>query len=175
MLTHIDDMQDGPIDADAILTDDQLERGGLVKIEAYVRTRTSAAAARKAKQREAQEEAGIKQANITGTADTLETLKAIAKACANGKPLADAIVEAFPNVTSRVLVTPHTPSPAPIAPAIDPEVSRLAEIGRRVEAEDPEDKRHRQACERLGRKVIYLTGWKHKLVHWILNNEKEPS
>lgn len=158
MLTHIDDIQDGPIDADAILTDEQLERGGLVKIEAYVRTRTSAAAARKAKQREAQEEAGIKQANITGTADNLQTLKAIAKACASGKPLADAIVEAFPSVTSRALVTRAWPKSADA-----------------TEAEDPEDKRHRQACERLGRKVIYLTGWKHKLVHWILNNEKEPS
>lgn len=36
--------KDAPIAADAILTDQQLERGGLVKVEAFMRTRTSAAA-----------------------------------------------------------------------------------------------------------------------------------
>lgn len=110
------------IDADQVLSDEQLERGGLVRVEAFMRTKTSAAAARKAKQRETQEAAGIKQANIVAPAAVVETLKHIAKACATGDTIEKAILANVPTVTSHVLVTP------------DPELATLAEIGRKVKA-----------------------------------------
>lgn len=97
----IDDVKDSPIDADSILTDDQLGRGGLVKIEAFVRTKTSAAAARKAKQREHQKAEGIRTVTLTVPESAKEQLKAIAAEISSGKSLADAVQ----GVTSHGQVT----------------------------------------------------------------------
>lgn len=123
-IKHVEDItgQDGPIDADAILTDEQLGRGGLVKVEAFMRTRTSAAAARKAKQRERDETGGLRQVNIKTTEETGTALKSIAAEIGRGATLVDAIVKAVPSVTSHALVT-----------TIDPETERLAAIGRKLE------------------------------------------
>ena len=41
-IQYLDEVTDTPIDADSILTDDQLGRASLVKIEAFVKTKTSA-------------------------------------------------------------------------------------------------------------------------------------
>ena len=41
-IQYLDAVKDAPIDADSILTDDQLGRASLVKIEAFVKTKTSA-------------------------------------------------------------------------------------------------------------------------------------
>jgi hypothetical protein len=113
--------QDKPINALAILTDDQLERGGLVKVEAFMRTRTSAAAARKAKQREREESVGLKQVNIKTTDDAGQALKSIAAEIGKGLKIEDAIIKAVPSVTSHVLVTP-----------LSIETETLAAIGRAV-------------------------------------------
>ena len=123
--SHIEqlDDQNKPIDADAILTDDQLERGGLVKVEAFMRTRTSAAAARKAKQRDRDASEGLRQINIKTTEEAGQALKSIAAEIGRGATMVDAVVKAVPAVSSRTLVTP-----------IDPETERLAAIGRKVEA-----------------------------------------
>lgn len=112
--------QDKPLDSAALLTDEQLERGGLVRVQAYMRTTTSAAAARKAKQRETQSEQGIKQANITGPAEIIAIMKAITTACKTGDSIEKAILAAVPTVTSHTLVT-------------NPEIERLAAIGRKLE------------------------------------------
>ncbi len=93
--------KDAPIAADAILTDQQLERGGLVKVEAYMRTRTSAAAARKAKQRERQATEGLKTITLVAPTAANEPLRQIAKACSEGKSLEEAVQ----SVTSRGQVT----------------------------------------------------------------------
>lgn len=90
-----------PIEAETILTDDALTRGGLVKVEAFIRTKTSAAAARKAKQRESQKKAGMKQINVTVPVEVHDKIKAIAKACAEGKTFETAVQ----SVTSHALVT----------------------------------------------------------------------
>lgn len=82
---------DQPIDVQAILTDDQLERGGLVKVEAFIRTKTSAAAARKAAQRERDTDAGLRQVNIKTTEETGSALKSIAAEVGRGATLVDAI------------------------------------------------------------------------------------
>ena len=102
-LQFIEDVEakNAPLATEAILTDEALERGGLVKIEAFVRTKTSAAAARKAKQRETQEAAGLKQINITAPEEVQEKIKAIAKACTAGQSFETAVQ----SVTSHALVT----------------------------------------------------------------------
>lgn len=137
---HVEDIagQDKPIDAEAILTDEQLERGGLVKVEAFMRTRTSGAAARKAKQRDRDESDGLRQVNIKTNDETGIVLKSIAAEIGRGATLVDAIVKAVPSVTSHALVTP--------APVIDAGTERLSAIGRRVEA---------------------FTGWKRSILNFI--------
>lgn len=137
-IKHVEDItgQDKPIDADAILTDEQLERGGLVKVEAFMRTRTSAAAARKAKQRERDESEGLKQVNIKATEEVGATLKSIAAEIGRGATLVDAIVKTVPSVTSHALVTPK-PEIIEVEKLVEvsnPETERLAEIGRKAEA-----------------------------------------
>jgi len=111
--------KDAPIAADAILTDQQLERGGLVKVEAFMRTRTSAAAARKAKQREKQATEGLRTITLVAPIAANEPLRQIAKACSEGK----SVEEAIKSVTSHGQVTTE-----------NKETARLAEIGKKVEA-----------------------------------------
>lgn len=100
-IQFLDEVKDSPIDATDILTDEQLGRGGLVKIEAFVRTKTSAAASRKAKQRETQKAEGIHTITLTVPAAAKEQLKAVAAEVASGKSL----VKAVQNVTSHGQVT----------------------------------------------------------------------
>ena len=100
-IQFIDEVKDAPIDADSILTDDQLGRAGLVKIEAFVRTKTSAAAARKAKQRAKEKAEGIQTVTLTVSTAAKEQLKAVAAEVASGKSLVDAVQ----SVTSHGQVT----------------------------------------------------------------------
>ena len=100
-IQFIDELKDAPIDADSILTDDQLGRAGLIKIEAFVRTKTSAAALRKAKQREHQKAEGIHTVTLTVPVEAKEQLKAVAAEIASGKNLVDAVQ----SVTSHGQVT----------------------------------------------------------------------
>lgn len=100
----LDEVKDAPIDSADILTDEQLGRGGLVKIEAFVRTKTSAAASRKAKQREAQKAEGMGQVNLTVPLEKKEQLKEVAAELASGKSLIEALQKALQSVTS------HAPS-----------------------------------------------------------------
>jgi len=100
-IQFIDEVKDAPLDANNILTDDQLGRAGLVKIEAFVRTKTSAAASRKAKQRAKEKAEGIQTVTLTVPTAAKEQLKAVAAEVANGKSL----VEAVQSVTSHGQVT----------------------------------------------------------------------
>lgn len=97
----LDEVKNSPIDANDILTDEQLGRGGLVKIEAFVRTKTSACAMRKAKQRETQKAEGIHTITITIPTEAKEQMKAIAAEITSGKSL----VEAMQSVTSHGQIT----------------------------------------------------------------------
>ena len=49
---HVEDIEDAPIDVDAVLSDEALIEGGLVPIKAYARTRSSKAALRAKRHRE---------------------------------------------------------------------------------------------------------------------------
>ncbi len=100
-IRFIDEVKDAPIDASSILTDDQLNRAGLIKIEAFVRTKTSAAASRKAKQRAKEKTEGIQTVTLTIPAAAKEQIKAIAVEISSGKT----ITEAAQSVTSHGQVT----------------------------------------------------------------------
>lgn len=122
--THIEDVANAPIDADAALTDEQLEAGGLVPVKAFMRTRASANAARVQKSRakaEAGEEgrAPRKQLNLTAPAD--DDARAALKAASEAM-LAGAISPA----DVRSMLTSQ-----PAAPAIDADA---LDLGRRVQA-----------------------------------------
>lgn len=100
-IRFLDEMRDSPIDTADILTDEQLGRGGLFKIEAFVRTKTSAAAARKAKQRKNQKAEGIHTVTLTIPAEAKKQLQAVAAEINSGKTL----TEAVQSVTSHGQVT----------------------------------------------------------------------
>lgn len=100
-IQFIDEVKDAPIDTNSILTDEQLGRAGLIKIEAFVRTKTSAAASRKAKQRAKEKAEGIQTVTLTVPAAAKEQLKAVAAEVASGKSLVDAVQ----SVTSHGQVT----------------------------------------------------------------------
>lgn len=122
-IQFLDEVKDSPIDAADILTDEQLGRGGLVKIEAFVRTKTSAAASRKAKQREIQKAEGIHTVTLTVPEAAKKQLQAVAAEMSSGKSL----VEAVQSVTSHGQVTvPQNTQP------VAPQKTREHVIGERV-------------------------------------------
>ncbi len=103
-----------------LVTDEQLENAGLVKITAYVRTEQSKAAERKAKQRQKEESEGVKQLNLKANAENHEILKKVAASLQSAsteqkKLLEDILAQiknsntpapnAKPSVTSHKIVT----------------------------------------------------------------------
>jgi len=88
--THISYLEDAqevglPVD-DITLNDEELEKGGLVKTSAYVRTKKSKNALRVAKHKEMKKEKGIKQLNVEVPEELKEEFKKAAKeACETGE------------------------------------------------------------------------------------------
>lgn len=122
-IKHIEDIPETPISAEQVLTDDQLKTGGLVKTEAWMRTKSSKGALRVQKHREAKQAEGLKQLNVVAPIEIHEQLKAIAKAAAEGKPMPEAKpVEIIKEIIKEV------------AAPIPEDVKRLAQIGSKAEA-----------------------------------------
>jgi hypothetical protein len=111
-----------------LVTDEQLEGAGLIKVTAFIRGPQSAAAARKAKQRAKEAEEGVKQLNLKASVEHHDLLKEIAasiqSANAEQKKLLQDLVTAITNKTS--VTSPATspvtiPQPAPVTiPAVTP-------------------------------------------------------
>jgi len=74
-------------DPSAVLTDDQLQAGGLRPVKAFVRTRVSRNAMRVKKHREKAAQEGLEQVNVVAPPDAREVVKLIAKRTAAGEPL----------------------------------------------------------------------------------------
>jgi len=68
---HIEDVQSGMLDASKVLTDDDLAAGGVVPVQAYMRTKASKNAVRKRRAKAKALEGGTprKQLNIVAPAD----------------------------------------------------------------------------------------------------------
>lgn len=108
IVKHIEDVEkEAPKELTEKYTDEQLLQGGLVKVEAFVRSKASATAVRKARQRKKEEAEGLKQVNVTAPAEIKPILQLIAKECSEGKKLEDVIIKAVPSVTSHGLDTPE--------------------------------------------------------------------
>lgn len=136
-IRYIEDIPETPISTDQALTDDQLKNGGLVKTEAWMRTKSSKGALRVQKHREAKEAQGLKQLNIVAPVEIHEQLKAMAKAAAEGKPVE--IPAAKPIEIIKEVVKE-------IVKPIPEDVKRLAQIGSKAEA---------------------LNGWRRTLAEWL--------
>ena len=75
------------IDADKVLTEDDLLAGGLAPVRAYVRTKAGKAATRQQRHREKLESAGIRQVNIQAPAEAHPVIKALAERLRQGEDL----------------------------------------------------------------------------------------
>ena len=67
--THIEDIESRPLDANALLSDEQLAAGGVVPVHAYMRTRVSKAAERQRRARAKKKDEGQRQLNLNAPAD----------------------------------------------------------------------------------------------------------
>ena len=85
-IKHLEELPETPISEDQVLTDDDLAKGGLVKAEAWMRTKSSKGALRVKKHREAKEAEGMKQLNIVIPEAAREQFKTWAKAAEEGQP-----------------------------------------------------------------------------------------
>lgn len=74
-----------------MLSDEELEAGGLQQVRAFVRTKASKNALRVAKAKAKKEEIGIKQLNIQAHETAHEALRALAKATASGSSIEQAL------------------------------------------------------------------------------------
>ena len=104
----------------ALVTDEQLEAAGLVKVTAFVRSKQSEVAARKAKQREKEAAEGIKQLNLKANIEHHDLLKQIAASIQTAneeqKKLLKQIIADMnnkTNVTSPVTIPNTSPTPTP--------------------------------------------------------------
>jgi len=73
------------IDADKVLTEDDLLAGGLTPVRAFVRTRAGKAATRQQRHREKLENEGVKQVNILAPAEAHPIIKALAERLRQGE------------------------------------------------------------------------------------------
>ncbi len=89
LFDYIEDAEAGStvVDVKKPLTDDQLEKGGLSQVRAFVRTKASANALRVKKYREKAAESGLQQLNVTVPAEAKDVIKDLAKRASQGEDL----------------------------------------------------------------------------------------
>lgn len=89
-IEYVDEVRSHPIDCDAPLSEEALASGGLVKVNAYVRTRSSANALRVKKSRQRAASDGLRQLNVVVPVEAHAAIKAFAKGLQRGNSVADA-------------------------------------------------------------------------------------
>jgi len=90
---HIEDVIESPTNPDKVLTDDALAAGGLVKVNAFMRTKSSAGALRVQKHRDKKEAEGIKQINVQASEEARQAIKTIAARTGKGEKLENVLAE----------------------------------------------------------------------------------
>lgn len=122
---HIEEITETPTDPESVLTDEQLAAGGLVKVNAFMRSKTSANALRVKKHREKKETEGIKQINVQANEEARQAIKAIADKTKAGEPLSD-VLATLAGTTPTANPKAETPEP------ITAEEKELVQIGKQV-------------------------------------------
>lgn len=112
----VEDLKENPVDSSGALTDEQLKDGGLVPVNAFMRTRASKNALRVRKCKKNAEAEGVKQINVQAPVETHAVIKQIADRAKNGEPVQSVI-----NSLVTVVQQPQ-------------EQERLIEIGKKVDA-----------------------------------------
>ena len=92
---YVEHIPDAPLDCAAILSDDSLASGGLVRVSAFMRTKASANAARVKKSREKAADTGVRQLNVVVPLAAHAAMKAIAKDLQAGVSLGDVLKAAL--------------------------------------------------------------------------------
>lgn len=108
---HLENVPERPIDPDRVLSDDELQAGGLQPVKAYVRTKASKAADRQKRWREKKATEGLKQTNVQVPEEHQETIKEIARRLREGEPVES--VPAKPQPLQAVPDAPAQPKPEP--------------------------------------------------------------
>lgn len=131
----LEDMPQLPADPDKVLTDERLAAGGLVKVNAFMRSKASANALRVKRHRDRKEAEGVKQINVQATEEAREVIKEIAKRTATGEELesvlAQIVSEAGISLPTAAPEATKTPQPKP--EHLTAEEKRLVAIGHQVE------------------------------------------
>ena len=119
LFDHLEDAEraQGVADPAAVLTDDQLEAGGLRQVRAFVRTKASKNALRVQRHREKAAAEGLGQVNVVAPEAARKALKTIAKRTSGGEPL-EAVLrdlaglqspQAVPEADALVVAAAHAP------------------------------------------------------------------
>jgi len=108
---HLENVPERPIDPDRVLSDDELQAGGLQPVKAYVRTKASKAADRQKRWRDKKATEGLKQTNVQVPEEHQETIKEIARRLREGEPVES--VPAKPQPLQAVPEAPAQPKPEP--------------------------------------------------------------
>lgn len=130
---HIEDVPETPADPETVLTDEQLAAGGLVKVNAFMRSKASANALRVQKHREKKEAEGVKQINVQANEEARQAIKAIAERTKAGEQLSNVLASLAGNPAEIPEAAPQTKTPDPKAERLTQEEKRLVLIGQRVQ------------------------------------------
>jgi len=143
---HIEDVTESPTNPDKVLTDDALAAGGLVKVNAFMRTKSSAGALRVQKHRDKKEADGIKQINVEANEEARQAIKAIADRTKAGETLSDVLATLASTAQATPTETLKTETPEPKPERMTIEEMELVQIGQQVKR---------------------LTGWRKKIARAI--------
>ena len=114
LFDHLEDAEraQGVADPAAVLTDDQLEAGGLRQVRAFVRTKASKNALRVQKHREKAAAEGLGQVNVVAPEAARKALKTIAKRTSGGEPLEAVLRDCLASVMTEE--SPVMPNESPV-------------------------------------------------------------
>lgn len=129
---HIEEITEAPANPDAVLTDEQLAAGGLVKVNAFMRSKASANALRVQKHREKKEAEGVKQINVQASEEARQAIKAIADRTKAGETLPEVLASLAGTLPSIPQPTARTETPDPKGERLTMEEKQLVQIGHQV-------------------------------------------
>lgn len=117
-VTYIEDAVNAqtPVESQKTLSDEDLEKAGLIRTSAFVRTKKSKNALRIEKHKQKKAAQGVKQLNVEVPEEHREMIKSLTKSLKNGLPAVEAIKLLFPELK------PDTPP--------SPRVERESEVSK---------------------------------------------